>query len=82
MLLEKEKEGADKEEDGEGGATTGGADKLEDKYLPKKESPAHNLGYGQMLMVSRSYASAISQSLLPPSFSLPSPCADLDFAPL
>ncbi|ORY54996.1 hypothetical protein BCR35DRAFT_284512 [Leucosporidium creatinivorum] len=60
LMDEKQGAGADKEEEGEEGATTtGGTGRLEDKFLPKKASPAYNLGYGQMLMVSRSYASAI-----------------------
>lgn len=57
---DKDKQGAEKDDDEEEGVTSGGTGKLEDKFLPKKESPAYNLGYGQMLMVSRSYASAIS----------------------
>lgn len=67
VLVEGEKgEKEDEEGEGGGGGEGGGASaataKLEDKFLPTVENPAFDLTYGQMLMVSRSYGSAISES--------------------
>lgn len=52
---------ADRDEDGED--ATGNHAQLEDRFLPTKHNPVYDLAYGQMLMVSRSFGSAISESV-------------------
>ena len=57
-------DGAEDEDAAEPGprAGTGAGQQLSDKsFLPTKCNPVHNLAYGQLLTVSRSYGSAISE---------------------
>lgn len=61
IVLVGEEKSAEKDEEAEDGASDA-AGKLEERFLPKVESPVYNLAYGQMLMVSRSYTSAISKT--------------------
>lgn len=60
IVLAGEKD-ADKDDEVDDGASDA-ADKLDERFLPKVESPVYNMAYGQMLMVSKSFTSAISES--------------------
>lgn len=80
IVLVGDKDAGDKDDEGEDGASEA-AGKLEERFLPKVESPVYNMAYGQMLMVSRSYTSAISMHRLTISSVLRSPPSSRSLPP-